>query len=240
MEQPAINKQKAQFYSLNRMSVWVSGIFIVSALLLIIGGISEYSESELLRRVIGGASISQLEAEAVDAMQGIIGLSQFAFAIISAIVFLIWIYRAYKNLASFNTYFLRFTPGWAVGWFFVPIMSLFRPYQVVSEIWADSASGLVEDAYVKRISDSIIGWWWAFFIIYNYLQRVPYWLEFSNTPSNLLIAQYISMVCDAVGIVGIIITIMMVQNVTKLQEIKSKFINNKTSSEEEITISNQV
>ena len=32
-----------------------------------------------------------------------------------------------------------FTPGWSVGWFFVPIMNPWKPFQAMREIWQASA-----------------------------------------------------------------------------------------------------
>ena len=32
----------------------------------------------------------------------------------------------------------RFSPGWSVGWWFIPALNLLRPYQVIKEIWRGS------------------------------------------------------------------------------------------------------
>jgi len=32
----------------------------------------------------------------------------------------------------------RFTPGWAVGYWFVPFVNLVRPYQIVADLWLRS------------------------------------------------------------------------------------------------------
>ena len=32
---------------------------------------------------------------------------------------------------------MTFTPGWIAGWFFVPIMNLFRPYEAVKELYGE-------------------------------------------------------------------------------------------------------
>ena len=39
-----------------------------------------------------------------------------------------WILQAHKNLRNAG-YENEFTPGWALGWFFVPLMNLFKPFQ---------------------------------------------------------------------------------------------------------------
>jgi hypothetical protein len=58
--------------------------------------------------------------------------------VLAAVFFGIWIHRAAKNLPALGATYLQFTPGWCVGWFYVPIMSLFKPYQAMREIWQQS------------------------------------------------------------------------------------------------------
>jgi hypothetical protein len=76
-------------------------------------------------------------------------------------LFLSWFYRAYRNLESLGATNLRFTPGWAVGWFFIPFWNLIRPIQIAGEIWRWSVPGA--DAGGQRSSRAIpgivVGWW---------------------------------------------------------------------------------
>jgi len=69
-----------------------------------------------------------------DAVTGIVGVAQFILAIITGITFLRWIYRSNKNLRSFSGESMTFTPGWSVGWFFIPVANLWKPYQVMKEM----------------------------------------------------------------------------------------------------------
>ncbi|MBN1191219.1 MAG: DUF4328 domain-containing protein [Dehalococcoidales bacterium] len=227
MEQNTIIERKNSFSPLNGLFIWIMWIFIILAILDIVAVISGYAQADLLHRAINGGIITQSEATANDTRQAAIGFSQMALFIITGIVFLIWINRAYKNLTSFNAFGLRFTPGWAVGWFFVPIMSLFRPYEVVSEIWKVSISGLEEATPTKPTTSSIIGWWWAFFLISNILSQIALRIVLKGeTASELLTSTYFYIVSDAIDIVGIIITIIMVKNISQIQEIKSRQVIN--------------
>ena len=56
----------------------------------------------------------------------------------TVVAFLMWIYRTARNLAPLESWGQRFSPAWVVGWWFVPIMGFFRPYQVMAEIWRGS------------------------------------------------------------------------------------------------------
>ena len=64
---------------------------------------------------------------------------------------------------------LRFTPGWAVGWWFVPFANLVKPFQTMRELW--KASGGEEDWGHSR-TWSLIGWWWAAWLTAGVLGRI--------------------------------------------------------------------
>jgi hypothetical protein len=104
-----------------------------------------------------------------DPIQGIIGLLQSGLGIVTGITFLKWIYRAYKNIQGFGAEGLRFSPGWAVGYYFIPILSLIRPVQVMSEIWRASDD---PKNWPRRSGSWLIVSWWALFLIYTGVTQV--------------------------------------------------------------------
>ncbi|QYO65100.1 DUF4328 domain-containing protein [Leptolyngbya sp. 7M] len=55
-------------------------------------------------------------------------LVSFPVGIATIVLFLVWLYRAHKNLFSLKPTHLDFSPGWAVGWWFIPFLNLVRPY----------------------------------------------------------------------------------------------------------------
>ena len=52
---------------------------------------------------------------------------------------------------------LEFTPGYAIGWYFVPIMAVFKPYQAMKEIWRASANPA--DWQTQSTPLLLPGWW---------------------------------------------------------------------------------
>jgi Domain of unknown function (DUF4328) len=104
-----------------------------------------------------------------DPIQGIIGLLQSGLGIVTGITFLKWIYRAYKNIQGFGAEGLRFSPGWAVGYYFIPILSLIRPVQVMSEIWRASDD---PRNWSRRPGSWLIVSWWTLFLIYTGVTQV--------------------------------------------------------------------
>ena len=95
-------------------------------------------------------------------VSGVVGLFQVIVFIILGIAFLRWIYRANKNLGALSGEEMNFTPGWSVGWYFIPIANLFKPYQAMKEIWEISHKNQTEPSLTVIL-------WWACWLISNYL-----------------------------------------------------------------------
>ncbi|MEG6586396.1 DUF4328 domain-containing protein [Dendrosporobacter sp. 1207_IL3150] len=79
---------------------------------------------------------------------------------ISMLSFLIWLYKSYKNLLVLNKVPAKFSPGWAVGWFFVPILNLYKPYQVITELWNESFKNSSKQGFAVKQGPTIIKIWW--------------------------------------------------------------------------------
>jgi len=72
------------------------------------------------------------------------------------VVWLIWQHQATANLWARGHTGLRITPGWAVGWWFVPFANLGMPLVAMRELdRRSSADG------VPRKASPLLGWWWA-------------------------------------------------------------------------------
>lgn len=222
------DKQK-QFRSASNLTKWVCWLYVILAIVSAIAIASGYAQAELLNRAISGEVITWSEATANDTRVSLVGMAQFVLFFPSFIVFLIWIYRTHKNLPYLHAEGLRFTPGWSVGWFFVPIMNLFRPYQVVSETWKASNPEIdMSDSvsWQKSASSPIVGWWWAFFLISSFVAQIAVRIAFSGEElSDFLATTYAYMVSDAVDIVWIIITIFLVRGISQFQETKYGLIS---------------
>lgn len=109
-------------------------------------------------------ALDQQGAEANDIRQQGVAILCLIAAIASLITLLAWIYAANRNLASLRpTGRLEFTPGWSVGWFFVPIANLVKPYQAVREIWEHSDPKGLDVGFRPRPSSgaALVGWWWG-------------------------------------------------------------------------------
>jgi hypothetical protein len=82
-----------------------------------------------------------------------------AFLEMAAMVMLsIWSYRAYRNLTALGGEPLRFTPGWVVGYWYLPVVSLFRPVQAMNDVWRLS-SRKESEPHMWSTPTFIVVWW---------------------------------------------------------------------------------
>ena len=87
-------------------------------------------------------------------------------SIITLIYFLSWFHRAYYNLRLIKGK-TRYAPGWAVGGWFIPIVQLFMPYQIMNELFRDTKRTLLE-AYPdcsKQLPKNLAGLWWTILLL---------------------------------------------------------------------------
>jgi hypothetical protein len=80
-----------------------------------------------------------------------------------------WIYRASVN-AHAITDEMTISPGWSVGWYFIPFANLVKPFHAMREIW--QASHESDGSYEERVP--ILGWWWGLWIVTNILANVSW------------------------------------------------------------------
>jgi hypothetical protein len=104
-----------------------------------------------------------------------------------------WIHRAHANLFDAGIGGLKFTPAWSVGWFFVPIANLFKPFQAMRELW--NASYDSSDRY-SRATPPDLTIWWRLFIVSNILMNMGTRME--ATPAS----QSIGLILSIAGTTG--------------------------------------
>lgn len=107
------------------------------------------------------------------AVLGALG-AMLAVIVFTGVVFLMWLHRAAKNLRELEPERqFSASPGWAVGWWFIPFANLVKPAYVVHEVWFWSQPGARDGDLVigKKLPGLIIGWW-AFWLASNFIDRI--------------------------------------------------------------------
>jgi len=93
---------------------------------------------DLLQTVANGGLIyNKTATKAFFKIELILCTIYFIFYSISVITFIMWFRRAYFNLHQ-KVNHLSYSEGWAAGSWFVPIINLYRPYQIMKEIYIET------------------------------------------------------------------------------------------------------
>ena len=134
-----------------------------------------------------------------------------------------WIYKSNLNLQNISSNKLRFSPGWSVGWYFIPIFSIWKPYQAMKEIYLTSQR-MANPNKSSILPGSFIIWWFLW-IIGNYLGW--YYFRQSLTIDNMSLQEIIDL--SIIGIVFDIIdviTVFMFLNIVKsINHFEKKIFN---------------
>lgn len=84
-----------------------------------------------------------------------------------------WIYRASANAHVIGGE-LTITPGWAVGWYFVPFANLVKPFQAMKETWLASHYG---SEWGRGDATDLLNWWWGLWIVSNIISNIDWRLS---------------------------------------------------------------
>lgn len=183
---------------------------------------SSYLQYNLLKAFQNNEEISDIMISTNDYReQGIAILYLLAFAI-SGVTFIQWFRRAYYNLGTIIS--TKNTEGWAAGSWFVPVISIFRPYQIMKEM-NDKTIGFLKTKTTNVIEDNsqLIGLWWGLWIVSNYIGKYVMKYSFKGDEvENLIGSTQADMVLSFIGVPLAYITIKMIKSYSLKEDEISK------------------
>lgn len=144
-----------------------------------------------------------------------VGLLQFAGLVFSVIFVSMWTYRAMKNLHIAGAQQVSMSPGWAVGWHFIPFANLWKPFEGILQIWRGS---MAEAGRPEKVP-AHVGWWWATWILSNFLaniaMRLSGFLEEGPAYDEGLI---VSVLSSVVAVVCTVLLLRVTRDITEAQQ----------------------
>lgn len=177
--------------------------------------ISAYLQYDLLANITD--YIDPNTAEMNDIRQQMVGFITFAIYITSIVLFIMWFRRAYHNLHLAGVTGLKFSEGWAAGCWFIPFVNLTRPYNIMEEIWDETQRITTVGHKIK--DDSLVGIWWASWIITNIVSQVAMRLSLSADDINELTnASIADIVASLMAIISGIIVINLIKQVSRFEQ----------------------
>jgi Domain of unknown function (DUF4328) len=186
--------------------------------------ISSYFQYDLLQTVANGGEISTESVTSNDNREQAIRIIQIIVFVVSAITFIQWFRRAYFNL-HLRVNHLSHSEGWAAGCWFVPIVNLFRPYQIMKELFQETQLFLKRnEAHTsEHLAMPSLGLWWTFWIIDWFVGRFVFkYTMKAETIEELTRSTIGQIISNAIGIILAIITINIITEYSKLELVMHK------------------
>jgi len=186
--------------------------------------ISSYFQYDLLQTAANGGVITTEAVTSNDNREQAIGIIQIIVFVLSAITFIQWFRRAYFNL-HLRVNRLSHSEGWAAGCWFMPIVNLFRPYQIMKELFQATHLFLKRNELhtTEHLSTASLGLWWTFWIIDRFFGQLVFkYTMKAKTIDELTRSTIGQLISNAIGIVLAIITINIITEYSKLELVMHK------------------
>ena len=132
---------------------WAQGLFIAAALASVLEAFMALWGVSVMGEAMNGSLTSTEATSFLGTANGVDGLYLWC-AIGLAIAFLAWLSRTVEIVPALGAGTPHDSPRWAIGWWFVPIAFLWKPYTVVREVWDRLATS-------TRAGDAklVLAWW---------------------------------------------------------------------------------
>lgn len=168
--------------------------------------------SALQLDLIGNAPVEMEAAEANDRREAIVGGAFLLVYVFTVVVFARWIIAAHKRVRALGARGMTISPGWAVGYYFIPIVNLVRPYTAMKELFRASMS---PEHAASQITPGILPCWWALWIINNIIGQISLRMSMNaDTLPMLQAATVAEMIGSVAGVVLSVVALKLVQRIT--------------------------
>ena len=171
-------------------------------------GILNYMD---MRQYEDASYLATDETSELDSVIQISALSQVALNVTLIVLFCVWMNRSCKNAWLLDPPRMTTTPGWSVGYFFIPILMLWKPYSSMKEIRSASYG---KDHPLK----SVMPLWWTLWLITSFIGNITFRLYASADPDKYLMASKLDLVATPLNVILNYLAITLVTGITLAQE----------------------
>lgn len=157
--------------------------------------------------------------EVGESITGLLGGFRFILLIVLCVTCIMWFRRAYHNPYKIGISYLSYSEGWAAGAWFVPFMNLVRPYTIMKEIWTNTQDFVRKEGEEIK-SSSILGWWWALYLIGNFAAQIGFRIELASDgdPDMIQLATLVGVLADLLDIIDILIIIKIIKTIAQFED----------------------
>jgi hypothetical protein len=164
--------------------------------------------------VVGG-SASLADVRGADHLANRLSNASVGAVLLIAVVFLVWFYRARGNVEYYEPRFQRRSIGWSLGGW-LPVVNIWVPYQVATDILLDSDQPLTGPARSKRRAYGLVRAWWLMWVV-RFGLMVATRLADSSTPHAFANYDLISVAYQTADLVAAVLLLLVIDLITTAQ-----------------------
>lgn len=164
----------------------------------------------------GRISLDNPELSSFEALYAAALLLSLVVLVATYVLFGMWVYRAAANVEVAAVPGFDYTPGWAVGWFFVPFANLFKPFAAMRQIWNASHGNESGDL---DSGNPFLAFWWGLWILTAILTNVAIRLNLNpEDPSYVRTALQLETASSVLSLALYPIAYRLVDRITRAQQ----------------------
>jgi hypothetical protein len=161
-------------------------------------------------------------------LQGLFSVLELFALIAAAVFFLMWLYRCASNLPSLRSDSTEFTPGWTVGWWFIPFANLVKPFQAVRYVWSESDANVeVQHGFLSSVQSAAPGFlvaWWALWILANIASNITSKIFDPEDIRSTALSGYFFIIDGVLWIAAAALAVVVIRSITARQEARRQRI----------------
>lgn len=198
---------------------WIRYVMYAQILIAVVAIILGFFEYQLLSGFQQGAYLSLQAAfddgELAISLLQVTGIASLLAFIASALLIMRWIYLANSNARQLGAMNMSYTPAWSVGYYFIPIFNLWKPYLAMKEIWMASQNPL--DWRTSKTT-FLLPLWWVIWLTSNLLNQSVFRLSAEATAlPELMKLNLLSQISNAIDIPLALVTLAMINAIYQMQ-----------------------
>lgn len=168
-----------------------------------------------------------------DTMRSIVWTAQIVTLAITAATFLTWLHRVRVNVRALGARRLSYRREWTILGFLIPVLNMFRPYQVIREIWQASDPSTGDPMAWRRVAaPRRIAIWWGLFVGYFVLEALAAtMIGASVSPQVIRMGHAAGMLADLCAALSASMAYFVVVRITEAQEAKRRAFGRGQASE---------
>ncbi len=147
-----------------------------------------------------------------------------ALSLAVLVLIIIWTWRAAKNNETLGRRFPRFSPGWTIAGWLIPLANLVLPVLVLQDLWRGSDPHVLRDDHGWRSGpgSGLVGWYWTAFVPAS----VRFYgggseetgFDVRNHLRSVRTGDSVALAGSGFGVVAAVLGVQVVRRITRRQE----------------------